>query len=132
VRRSPAGAGGRGSSPSWGRLVTCLEERQVTNLPHEISTGSRIMGRLKGKVAIVTGGGSGIGRATCELFAEEGAAVVVAEREPAGGQETERLIRDPGGKALFVPTDVADEESVRRLVAESVRVFGAVNVPVNN
>jgi dihydroanticapsin dehydrogenase len=83
-------------------------------------------------VAIVTGGGAGIGRATCELFAEEGAAVVVAERDPATGQETARHITGKGGRALFVQTDVADEASVRRMAAEAVRAYGQINVLVNN
>jgi dihydroanticapsin dehydrogenase len=90
------------------------------------------MNRLKDKVAVVTGGGSGIGRATCELFAEEGAAVVVAELDAPSGQETADLIVRRGGHALFVQTDVSDEASVRRLAAEAVRAFGKVNVLVNN
>jgi dihydroanticapsin dehydrogenase len=83
-------------------------------------------------VAIVTGGGAGIGRATCELFAEEGAAVVVAERDPAAGQETARRLAQAGGQAQFVATDVAQEASVRHMVAEAVRVFRKVNILVNN
>src|SRR5262245_383886 len=90
------------------------------------------MDRLKDKVAVVTGGGSGIGRATCELFAEEGAAVVIAERNEASGQETAKRIVDRGGKAHFVRTDVADEDSVRRMADEAARVFGKINVLVNN
>jgi NAD(P)-dependent dehydrogenase (short-subunit alcohol dehydrogenase family) len=90
------------------------------------------MQRLKDKVAVVTGGGAGIGRATCELFAEEGAAVVVAERDEATGRDTADHITRQGGRALFVPTDVADEESIRRMVAEAVRAFGRINVLVNN
>jgi dihydroanticapsin dehydrogenase len=90
------------------------------------------MNRLHNTVAVVTGGGAGIGRATCELFAEEGAAVVVAERDPATGQEVARRIGEAGGRALFVRTDVADEESVRRMVAEAVAAFGRIDVLVNN
>ncbi len=90
------------------------------------------MNRLRDKVAVVTGGGAGIGRATCELFAEEGAAVVVAERDPASGQETAYRVTRKGGRALFVATDVADEESVRRMAAEAARAFGKINVLVNN
>src|SRR5919108_307088 len=90
------------------------------------------MPRLKDKVAVVTGGGEGIGRATCELFAEEGAAVVIAERNEPTGRDAEKHIAGRGGRALFVRTDVADEDSVRRMVAEAVRAFGRINVLVNN
>jgi dihydroanticapsin dehydrogenase len=90
------------------------------------------MNRLKDKVAVVTGGGAGIGRATCELFAEEGAAVVVAEKNPEAGQETVKRIKARGGQAHFVATDVADEKSVQRMAAEAVRAFGRINILVNN
>ena len=90
------------------------------------------MERLKGKVAVVTGGGSGIGRATCELFAEEGAAVVVAERDPASGPQTADAITRRGGRALFVRTDVADEAGVRAMADEAARAFGRIDVLVNN
>jgi dihydroanticapsin dehydrogenase len=90
------------------------------------------MTRLKDKVAIVTGGGSGIGRATCELFAEEEAAVVVAERNAETGAETARLIQQRGGRALFVATDVADEASIRAMVAATVLAFGRIDILVNN
>jgi dihydroanticapsin dehydrogenase len=90
------------------------------------------MTRLKDKVAVVTGGGAGIGRATCELFAEEGAAVVIAERDGQTGSETAEYIRSQGGHAHFVETDVADEASVQRMVAEAVRLFSRINILVNN
>jgi len=90
------------------------------------------MPRFDGKVAIVTGGGNGIGQATCLRFAEEGAAVVVAEIDEAAGQETAHVMRAGGGRALFVRTDVADEESIRALVAEAVRAYGRIDILVNN
>jgi dihydroanticapsin dehydrogenase len=90
------------------------------------------MNRLKDKVAIVTGGGAGIGRATCELFAEEGAAVVIAECNAATGSDTaEKIVRN-GGRAHFVQTDVADELSVQGMVAEAVAVYSGIHVLVNN
>ena len=70
------------------------------------------MNRLAGKVAVITGAGAGIGRATAELFAEEGAAVVIAERDEATGRDAAGTIQKAGGRALFVRTDVADEWSV--------------------
>ncbi len=90
------------------------------------------MNRLKDKVAIVTGGGAGIGRATCELFAEEGAAVVIAERDAESGRAVVEHIQSKGGQALFVQTDVADEASIQNMVAQAMQVFGRLNILVNN
>jgi NAD(P)-dependent dehydrogenase (short-subunit alcohol dehydrogenase family) len=90
------------------------------------------MNRLNGKVAVITGAGAGIGRATAELFAEEGAAVVIAERDEATGQDAAERIEQSGGKALFVRTDVADEPSVARMAAEAEAAFGAIHILVNN
>ena len=88
--------------------------------------------RLDGKVAIVTGGAAGIGRAICELFASEGAKVVVADIDTDGGQETEDLVGDAGGTATFVATDVSNESEVERLVEAAVDAYGEVNVLVND
>jgi dihydroanticapsin dehydrogenase len=90
------------------------------------------MKRFEGKVAVVTGGGSGIGRATCLRFAEEGAAVAVAEIDEARGKAVAEEIARAGGKALFVPTDVADESSIRAAVAEISASLGRIDVLVNN
>jgi NAD(P)-dependent dehydrogenase (short-subunit alcohol dehydrogenase family) len=81
-------------------------------------------------VAIITGGGSGIGRATCQRFAEEGARVVVADINQKGGKETVALL--PKGKAVFVKADVSREDQVVRLVKRAVRAFGKLDVLVNN
>ena len=90
------------------------------------------MNRLNAKVAVITGAGAGIGRATAELFAEEGAAVVIAERDESTGREAAEQIKQAGGRALFVQTDVADESSCERMAAEAVAAFGAVHILVNN
>ena len=90
------------------------------------------MQRLKEKVAVVTGGGAGIGQAVSQLFAEEGAAVVVAEINRETAEATARGINERGGRALAIVTDVSDEASVRQMVAETVKAFGKINLLVNN
>ena len=74
------------------------------------------MNGLAGNVAVVTGAGSGIGRATALRFAEEGADVVVADVRPEIGRETVDLIEDHGGNATFVEVDVSDTDAVERMV----------------
>jgi len=90
------------------------------------------MSRLKGKVALITGAGTGIGRASAVLFAREGAQIVVAEINEAAGEETARFIRDVGGEAIAVRTDVTDPDSVQNAVAQTVARFGKLNVLYNN
>jgi NAD(P)-dependent dehydrogenase (short-subunit alcohol dehydrogenase family) len=87
---------------------------------------------LKGKVAVVTGGASGIGRATAALFAREGANVVVADYEPTGGQDTVKMIKGEGGEAFFVETDVSRPEDVERMVKETVKTYGLLDILFNN
>lgn len=88
--------------------------------------------RVVGKVAIVTGGNAGIGLATAELLAREGARVVVAARTLATSEEAVRRIADAGGEAIFIRTDVGQEGDCVALVAETVRRFGRLDVLVNN
>ena len=90
------------------------------------------MNRLQAKVAVITGAGAGIGRATAALFAEEGAAVVIAERDESTGRAAAEEIGRSGGKALFVRTDVSDETSVAHMAAEALATFGKIHVLVNN
>ncbi len=88
--------------------------------------------RLVGKVAIVTGAGSGIGRAIALEFAREGAKVVAAEIDDATCRESAAMILDAGGQAMAVRTDVSDEASARQLVETTVNEFGPPEVLVNN
>lgn len=90
------------------------------------------MKRLDGKVTIITGGGSGIGRATAILFAEEGSKIVVADAIPAGGEETVRTVRELGGEAIFVKADVSRVDDVRAMVEATVQTFGRLDCAVNN
>jgi NAD(P)-dependent dehydrogenase (short-subunit alcohol dehydrogenase family) len=88
--------------------------------------------RLDSKVVVVTGSGSGIGRATALRCAAEGAVVVVSDVNDDGGEETCALVRDAGGTAAFVHADVSAESDVDALMGEAVALFGALDVLVNN
>jgi NAD(P)-dependent dehydrogenase (short-subunit alcohol dehydrogenase family) len=88
--------------------------------------------KLSGKVAIVTGGGSGIGRAICERFAAEGASVVVAELNADLGRETIALMGKSESTARFIQTDIRREDSIQNCVAETVSAFGSLHLLVNN
>lgn len=91
------------------------------------------MARLvDGKIALVTGGGSGIGRATALTFAREGAKVVVADVVVAGGEETARLIKAAGGEASFVKADMAKAAEVEALVQKAVATYGRLDCAHNN
>jgi NAD(P)-dependent dehydrogenase (short-subunit alcohol dehydrogenase family) len=89
-------------------------------------------GEMQGKVALITGGGSGIGRATSVAFARAGAKVVVADVVAPGGNRTVELIRDTGGDAVFVQTDVTVSRQVERMVKTAVDTFGGLDCAYNN
>lgn len=88
--------------------------------------------RLTEKVALVTGGSNGIGRATCLRFAEEDATVVIADVDESAGQQLAEEINKMGTQALFVPTDVSSETSVSNLVKEAKEQFNTIDVLINN
>ncbi|EKE74608.1 MULTISPECIES: SDR family oxidoreductase [Roseobacteraceae] len=90
------------------------------------------MAMVLGKVALVTGAAAGIGRATAQKFAEEGAKVVVSDIDQPGGEETVSLIKNHGRDAVFVRADVSRPEDVERLIDETVRSYGRLDCACNN
>ncbi len=90
------------------------------------------MFRLDGKVAIVTGGNSGIGKGIAVMFAKQGAKVVIAGRNEKRGEESVKEITDNGGEAIFVKTEVGDSESVQKLINTAVEKYGKLDIMVNN
>ena len=90
------------------------------------------MKRLEGKVAIITGAGSGIGEATAALFAEQGAKVIVSDVNTAAGEQTVKKIKDSGGDAAFIYCDVSKFRDVESMVNSAVKTYGKVNVMMNN
>src|SRR5262249_22262674 len=89
-------------------------------------------GRVEGKVALVTGGASGIGRATALTFAREGAKLVVADMNADGGQQTVHMITEQGGEAVFVRTDVSKAVEVQALISQAVTTYGRLDCAHNN
>ncbi len=89
-------------------------------------------GRLDDKVAIITGGATGMGRAASVLFAQEGAKVTVADRNVPEGRRTVGMVEDVGGEGLFIETDVSKANQVSNMVEQTVRHFGTLDVLVNN
>jgi len=88
--------------------------------------------RLQGKVTVITGGGSGMGRVAAQLFAAEGARVVVAEADAAAGKGTVQLVRDAGGEATFVRADVSSEPDARAMVDHALATYQRLDCLYNN
>ena len=91
-----------------------------------------MMMNFSGKVAIVTGGTSGIGRAAAIAYAQQGAKVVIAGRRSIEGEETVKTIKDAGKEAFFIQTDVTQESDVKAMVDKTVEVFGRLDIAFNN
>ena len=89
-------------------------------------------GRVEGKVALVTGGASGIGRATALPFAREGAKLIIADMNEEGGQQTVHLITENGGEATFVQVDVSQATAVEAMISTAVATYGRLDYAHNN
>jgi len=96
------------------------------------SKNTKIMGDLKDKVAIITGGASGIGEACAILFAKHGAKVVISDLDLDGAQRVLAEVKTNGGEGIAVRTDVASAEDNEKLVAETLKAFGRLDIAVNN
>lgn len=90
------------------------------------------MGRLEGKVAIITGGNSGVGAATAKKFVKEGASVVIVARRKDKLEEVEKEIKDMGGNVLAVSADISKSDDDNRVVEETIKAFGKVDILINN
>jgi NAD(P)-dependent dehydrogenase (short-subunit alcohol dehydrogenase family) len=90
------------------------------------------MGRLDNKVAVITGAGSGMGRATAARFAGEGAAVVIADLNQEGGESAVRECKENGGRAVFQKTDVSSEADIKAAIDRAVSEFGRLDITFNN
>ena len=90
------------------------------------------MPRLAGKVALITGAGTGIGRATAKAMAAEGARVVIAELNKAGGEQTAQIVSQAGGDCISIQTDVTSEDSMKAAIDAALKHYGALHVLHNN
>ncbi len=113
-------------------VIGRLETAATAARPLQHREGGPSNVRLQDKVAIITGAGGGMGRVAAQLFAAQGAKVVVAEFGEAPGRETVDLVEQAGGRATFVRTDVSDEASARAMVDHAVSTYGRVDVLYNN
>ena len=89
-------------------------------------------GRLEGKVSLITGGGSGIGRATSLVFAREGARLAIADLSVEGGRETVRQVKEAGGEAIFIACDASRSGDVEALIRQTVETYGRLDCAFNN
>src|SRR5215468_7653780 len=102
-------------------MIRCTlgKDKHTSPSPSTDSGAHTMPGQLDGKVALVTGGASGIGRATALTFAREGAKLIIADMNEDGGQQTVHLITEKGGEAIFVKVDVSQATAVEALISKA-------------
>ena len=105
---------------------------RVPSICSEAAMGEKFMGKMQGKVILITGGSSGIGRETAKVFAKEGAKIVIASRGEGKGRDTVEEIQAIGGDAFFVKTDVSKEDQVNNLINKAVSEYGRLDFAFNN
>lgn len=88
--------------------------------------------RLKDKVAIITGGANGIGKAACEAFLDQGAKVIIADYDEVSGKDLENNFRNQGKEMLFIQVDVTNRESVKEMVAQAIANYARIDILINN
>ncbi|MEM4259288.1 MAG: glucose 1-dehydrogenase [Candidatus Pacearchaeota archaeon] len=117
---------------NYANCVAVILGRNGRNAAEDAHFHVRLTMRLQNKVAVITGGNSGIGKATALLFAREGARVVIGARDAEAGRIVVDEIKKTGGKAVFVKTDVSKETEVKNLVDFAVKLFGKIDIMFNN
>jgi NAD(P)-dependent dehydrogenase (short-subunit alcohol dehydrogenase family) len=119
--------------PDSARSRNMVQPSHGTNLrTHQSMGGTNMPGRLDGKVALVTGGASGIGRATALTFAREGAKLSMADMNEEGGQQIVHMITENGGEAIFVQVDVSRATEVEAMISKTVETYGQLDCAFNN
>jgi NAD(P)-dependent dehydrogenase (short-subunit alcohol dehydrogenase family) len=128
--RNGGSSGGGRALPD--RVMVKQEPKLQMQLSVKNERKSTMAGLVQGKIALVTGGGSGIGRATALALAKEGAKVAVSDIVVAGGEETVRMITTASGEATFIKTDVAKAAEVEALIKKVVEIYGRLDCAFNN
>lgn len=115
------------------RQVPPGQQKKMKPLPKVLNNSPKTLGKLEGKVAIITGGDSGIGQAVAASFAKEGADIIVVYlREHSDAKETQRLVEKNGKECLLIPGDVGDEKFCKTVVKKAISKFGKIDILINN